>query len=999
MSANQFRRAPAAAAIAIAFGLGLGWATPSEAAGLGRLNVQSGLGQPLRAELEVSSVTAEEAATLSAKLAPLATYRAANVEFSPGLSSLRFALEQRNGGYVVRITSPQPINEPYLDLLVELSWATGRVVREYTVLLDPPSLRSQPELVAPAVPRQPAPAASPAPAAASPTPAPAAAAPAAAAPAKAGKPAPATAPGSYTVKRGDTLSSVADKVMVPSASLDQMLVALFRANPAAFAGNNMNRLAAGAVLNVPASEAVAAIAPTEARREVRAHSADFAAYRDRLAKAASGTTAAAAPAPAAAGGGQVTAKVEDRSAAAKPGGDQLKIAKAADGKVAPGAAAADEAAARAREVKELESRLAQLTKTNEELKKAIELQSKSGAQAQKQAEAKVAPAPAPAPAAAAPAAAPAAPAAPAPEAAKPEPAKAEPAKPEAAPAPAAQPEAAKPAAPAPAPAKPAAPAPAPEPEQPSFLSELLGNTSTQLGLGGIAVLLAGLFGWSAYRRRKAESQAAFHEGDTLAGNSLFGQTGGQSVDTAGTASTFNSSFMPPASPLDSNEVDPVAEADVYMAYGREEQAEDILKEALRQQPDRAGVRGKLLEIYAGRGDKASFNAVAKDLHERSGGVGEEWEQALKLGRNLDPANALYAATGLTAGLAAAPITELRIPAQQSELSDIMAPTAMPGIEPRTEQPVPPLTRMVADAPAGSFEPLAFEPLAMQPEPAPEAAAPMTVFSMPFDEPAEPVAAAPAPVDVAEEVAPLDFDLDRPTRQPVVAAEAPGPITAFDMPAIDLPEPAEVETSGLLAAESVAPASQDLHFDLDLDIPSVQPVPSAPQAAPAVPAAELGLSDFEHTMPPLEQPGQPALSAATLDAIADIDLDLPPAPAPASPVARTAEELLAQPTLAGIMNALPEDVAQRMVGGETDQATVPLIDFDLSAAALDSGAASAVAEPGSALAQQMATKLDLARGYIDLGVRDGARELLEEVMREGTREQREAAVDLIKQIEA
>jgi len=57
-----------------------------------------------------------------------------------------------------------------------------------------------------------------------------------------------------------------------------------------------------------------------------------------------------------------------------------------------------------------------------------------------------------------------------------------------------------------------------------------------------------------------------------------------------------------------------------------------------------------------------------------------------------------------------------------------------------------------------------------------------------------------------------------------------------------------------------------------------------------------------------------------------------------------------------------------------------------------------AEPGSALAQQMATKLDLARGYIDLGVKDGARELLDEVMRDGTREQRQAAVELIKQIE-
>src|SRR4029453_1491360 len=121
---------------------------------------------------------------------------------------------------------------------------------------------------------------------------------------------------------------------------------------------------------------------------------------------------------------------------------------------------------------------------------------------------------------------------------------------------------------------------------------------------------------------------------------LFGATGGQSVDTG--TSTFNSSFIPAASQLDSNEVDPVAEADVYIAYGREEQAEEILKEALRLQPDRHPVRVKLLEIYSRRGDKASFNAVAEELRDRTGGIGDDWERASKLGRSLDPANAMFA---------------------------------------------------------------------------------------------------------------------------------------------------------------------------------------------------------------------------------------------------------------------------------------------------------------------------------------------------------------------
>src|SRR5258708_27009886 len=120
------------------------------AAGLGRLNVQSALGQPLRAEVEVPSVGQDEAATLQVRLAPQSAFRQANLDFNPALTQLRFDLETRpDGSYVVHVSSAQPINEPFLDLLLELTWSTGRVLREYTVLLDPPSLRQAPDVVAP----------------------------------------------------------------------------------------------------------------------------------------------------------------------------------------------------------------------------------------------------------------------------------------------------------------------------------------------------------------------------------------------------------------------------------------------------------------------------------------------------------------------------------------------------------------------------------------------------------------------------------------------------------------------------------------------------------------------------------------------------------------------------------------------------------------------------------------------------------------------------------
>ncbi len=148
-SHNKFARAPLWCALSLAFGLAV--ISPQvDAAGLGRLNVTSGLGQPLRAELEVTSVGRDELPTLQVRMAPLAAFRAANLDFNPALTSLRFTLDKRpDGGYVVRITSAQPVNEPYLDMMVELTWATGRVIREYTVLLDPPSLRAEAPVVPP----------------------------------------------------------------------------------------------------------------------------------------------------------------------------------------------------------------------------------------------------------------------------------------------------------------------------------------------------------------------------------------------------------------------------------------------------------------------------------------------------------------------------------------------------------------------------------------------------------------------------------------------------------------------------------------------------------------------------------------------------------------------------------------------------------------------------------------------------------------------------------
>jgi pilus assembly protein FimV len=228
---------------------------------------------------------------------------------------------------------------------------------------------------------------------------------------------------------------------------------------------------------------------------------------------------------------------------------------------------------------------------------------------------------------------------------------------------------------------------------------------------------------------------------------------------------------------------------------------------------------------------------------------------------------------------------------------------------------------------------------------------------------QPTAGQKAPAPAAGDFGSLDFDLG-PTKMNL---EPPTKMPTFDEPAAKAPG---VDFGFSPAAAPVGRTEPPALADLDIALP--------------------------RTMPDL----QPTATGAGL--IPDLDLNIPSTRMPTTPVA--ALEALSRPTVIGKkqhamadVGALPDEHAQRLTAN-TDQATVPLIDFDLSAVSLNPTTKRGETEPGSALAQQMATKLDLARGYIDLGVKDGARELLDEVMRDGTREQRQAAVELIKQIE-
>jgi len=489
--------------IVAALAASLALAAAANAAGLGRLTVLSTLGEPLAAEIEIVSLQPGEDEGLAARLASADVFAQAGIDVNPALNTVRITIERRDKRAYLRVTTREPISEPFLDLLIELQWPSGRLVREYTFLLDPPEYRSrQQAIAAAAAPRAAAPAAekpAPAPAAEEPKPAEAPSAAAAPAPEAAPTPAPAApapspaaaekpVPGTYEVKRGDTLGGIAKAHVPPGVSLNQMLIAMFRANEDAFIRGNVNLVRTGKILNIPEPDSIGTIDRDEANRLVKEQRDQWMEYRSRLA-------AVPAPAEAAAGQREAAGRIEQKPEAPKPPApsDQVRLSKTEPGKpAAPASRAAreDDAAARERALQEAQSRTDELEKNVADLQKLLALKNQQLAELEKKGAAKPAPVP---PVAQAPAQQPSAPAQPQP----PKPAAEAPKPPAEAPTPTA--EAPKPAAeaaqsaaeapkPAPAAPKPAAPAPAKPaakkaapPPEPSIVDEFLDNPQKKKG--------------------------------------------------------------------------------------------------------------------------------------------------------------------------------------------------------------------------------------------------------------------------------------------------------------------------------------------------------------------------------------------------------------------------------------------------------------------------------------------------------------------------------------
>ena len=656
---------------------------PARAAVLGEASVRSYLGQKLDAEIEISSLTAAEAEALLVRIPAADAFTAAGIDLTPLVRSLRVTLEKRGDQTFVRLNSDQAVNDPFLMLLVELNAGGTRMLRQYALLIDPApvdrprSLAVEPAIAEPQAREDKAPAsaepdarsaagnvdgnatnspaASPAPTSTSP----------AAANSSATANARLVATTTRRVRKGDTLVGIGNEVKPEGVRLEQALVALQRANPQAFAGNNINRMKSGSVLSVPSADSMRAIEPNAARRIIVAQSADFQRYREALAERMNIPTAnagndAAAPATGnRSSSGSVGVKVQEPGTRSEPQ-DQLKL-------TAPGQAGANTAAgtndrkaidqmAADKALADANSRIAALEKNLSQMEQMLEVRDRKLADAQQAAEL----------------------------AAK------DPKKGEAARQPQASPEAAS-SSPSPAPAPTATPAP-PSPgvaadavnAQPGAAAKAPGAQPVTAARSrwsaylhdplvravAAGALLMALLAWLALRvrarrqvgaqpgrrgrRSKVNLVGSVDANSPAAGPARVAEAAQASEAAQITEAAGPQSPTPMPAVLAAvkdqvqgggkaggSDVDAIAEADVYIAYGRDEQAEEILRDALRKQPHRHALRVKLLEIHASRRDRRGFGELATELCALTGGKGSAWEQAAQMGQILDPGNPLY----------------------------------------------------------------------------------------------------------------------------------------------------------------------------------------------------------------------------------------------------------------------------------------------------------------------------------------------------------------------
>ncbi|HLJ37411.1 MAG TPA: FimV/HubP family polar landmark protein [Steroidobacteraceae bacterium] len=1029
------------------------------ALGLGDVRLLSPLNAPLDAEIEVTDVAPDELSTVQARLAPRESFSQLGLDYPTYLTSVQLRLvHSSDGRELIKVKSADAITDPFITLLIQVTWSHGQLMREYTMLLDPPvytpgrpAVASAP-VSAPATQADtragtiaraaeaPAPAAAAAPvapaAAASETPAPAAAetntssasATESAAPAASANPAPppATATAAeqganttHLVHKGETLSEIARGVSGSSstnARTRSWMLAIYQANPRAF-DQNMNVLRSGTVLRIPEAAQADAIAPADAAAEIRRQ---FTAWRATSAEAAG----------AAEGSAQSAAKSGEAS---QPGRLRLvtpsEPASAGAGTAASGA----EVSALKGEVKDLQGQLA-------ESKRLLDLKNQDLARLQSELAAKEAqaakaappapqptPAPTPPPAEAKPPVAQALPPAPPPSAPA---AQEQPAAPPVA----AQPPVTKPLAQKTLPKPASKPSAAPAAEGGSIVDTLMGYWWV---LALVALVLAAVAGLRYLRSRRASEfddslgrlavaavAGASGAGGALGGGQARGGAGFGGLDTpsmraaplsepdsgvvveetgtherprivaAGAAPAAAAKHVTADDTISSetainlDQGDPLAEADFHMAYGLYDQAADLIRIAIGREPGRRDLKLKLLEVFFVWGNKEQFLQTAHELAQTRGEAGPgEWEKILIMGKQLAPEDPLFSGGAAVIGATAGGV-DLNLEGGQSRVDfDLLG------------EPVPTDMQQGVDLDIGSA--------------VGEGTAQMTEASTGVTDRNLTVLEG----GYGENPAATGSTRQMTSRMRQQSGDAEGP--TVEQPTLESPEDGlTIRTKpGPAVRNSGADQTAELAIDdLGLDLGSVdtqeQPALGMSSEAPTMVA---GLD--ERTRKNLEDTAAQAAHVKT-STTGQWQFDqeaLESALTHAGPMGDSG----ATSRLAALRgDTVDVDLSGGSATGTHPQVRSSGVDLDVGANGgnldLDVGTAT-VPDTAFAATQRLAsedmalpdlepvtmsevgTKLDLARAYMDMGDPDGARNILEEVMSEGSAAQKQEAQRLMESL--
>ena len=568
-------------------------AFPALAVGLGEITLHSALNQKLDAEIELIETGGLDPSEVMASLASAEDFNRVGVERFFYLTSLRFAVTSRGGRMFIRVTSAQPVTEPYLNFLVQLLWPNGRLLKEYTLLLDPPAFAEQSVAPAIAPPSRGDPGGGPAGRVERRPTRPDSQV--SLAPSSDSRQAPENRlrDGSYGMTdRDDTLWTIALKTRPSSrVSVQQQMLALQRANPEAFIGGNINLLKAGFTLRLPSEEEAVAVTVADANAEVAEHTRQWQAFRSgeplptvaglggassmdrasaeepQLAQQVDATTSSSTPAANTTGpDGELRIVASEGGTGIGSGGDSATEAGDVEGKLV---ASEEERDRIARENDELVYKVDRLNGDLEQAQRQVEVRDQQIAQLQqrlgeleKQAGAQ-------------PAAAPAA--------------------------------------------------------KPTQLADWL---QSPIVLIGVLVVVVGGIVWALIAARTRRARESSTADDVMPASRQTRVRGGRATPIAPVADSVAddpaeapsepvAEMTPNEAPADDEVVpgaqtsDVIGEAEIYIAYGRFPQAIGLLLAALDDDPGRSDVRLKLLELYTETRDEEGFALQMAELVERT----------------------------------------------------------------------------------------------------------------------------------------------------------------------------------------------------------------------------------------------------------------------------------------------------------------------------------------------------------------------------------------------